>query len=81
MKILLLILFHIIFVGNSSLCPSHWFNRQPQTEVQPAPTPDTLTLMFIGDVMSHMPQVEAAQLPNGTYDYSPCYRFIAPYIA
>ena len=81
MKILLLILFHIIFVGNSSLCPSHWFSRQPQTEVLPAPTPDTLTLMFIGDVMSHMPQVEAAQLPNGTYDYSPCYRFIAPYIA
>jgi len=62
-------------------CPSHWFNRQPQADVQPAPTPDTLTLMFIGDVMSHMPQVEAARLPDGTYDYAPCYRFLAPYIA
>ena len=48
---------------------------------QPAPTPDTLTLMFIGDVMSHGPQVEAARMEDGTYDYAPCYRFLAPYIA
>jgi poly-gamma-glutamate synthesis protein (capsule biosynthesis protein) len=37
--------------------------------------------MFIGDVMSHMPQVDAARLEDGTYDYAPCYRFLAPYIA
>ena len=53
---------------------------------QPAPqpverVPDTLTLMFIGDVMSHTPQLDAARLADGTYDYTPCYRFLAPYIA
>ena len=62
--------------------PQSWFpnHRQP-VAVQPERTPDTLTLMFIGDVMSHMPQVDAARMEDGTYDYAPCYRFLAPYIA
>ena len=58
------------------------FSVKPQVEVvQPEPTPDTISLMFIGDVMSHSPQVDAARLENGNYDYMPCYRFLAPYIA
>lgn len=82
MKILLLILFHSIFVETSSLWQLPWLANRHQTEVvQEEKTPDTLTLMFIGDVMSHMPQVTAAQLEDGTYDYAPCYRFLAPYIA
>lgn len=63
-----------------------WFlpclSHSHQTEVVTDETStDTLTLMFIGDVMSHMPQVTAAQMDDGSYDYSPCYRFLAPYIA
>ena len=58
------------------------FSEKPPVEVVPAePVPDTLTLMFIGDVMSHSPQVDAARMEDGTYDYAPCYRFLAPYIA
>ena len=58
------------------------FSEKPQVEVmREEPVPDTLTLMFIGDVMSHSPQVDAARLVDGTYDYAPCYRFLAPYIA
>ena len=56
-------------------------DKRPMEVVQEEPVPDTLTLMFIGDVMSHMPQVDAARLADGTYDYAPCYRYLAPYIA
>jgi poly-gamma-glutamate synthesis protein (capsule biosynthesis protein) len=82
MKILLLILFHSIFMETSSLWQLPWLANRHQTEIiKEEKTPDTLTLMFIGDVMSHMPQVTAAQQDDGTYDYAPCYRFLAPYIA
>jgi len=81
MIILIFSLIYGLLTMTGGQCQSHWFSKQPQAEVQPAPTPDTLTLMFIGDVMSHMPQVDAARLEDGTYDYAPCYRFLAPYIA
>ena len=81
MKILIFSLLYGLLTMTGAQWPSHWFNREAQAQVQPKPTPDTLTLMFIGDVMSHSPQVDAARLPDGTYDYAPCYRFLAPYIA
>ncbi len=82
MKLLYLLLFHSIFLFSCILYPFNWFSKCQQTEVVQTPfTPDTLTLMFIGDVMSHTPQVDAARLEDGTYDYAPCYRFLAPYIA
>ncbi|MBP5562780.1 MAG: CapA family protein [Bacteroidales bacterium] len=82
MRILLFLLAQSLFWGTCGLWSSNWFgNKRPVEVVHEEPTPDTLTLMFIGDVMSHMPQVDAARLPDGTYDYAPCYRFLAPYIA
>ncbi len=36
---------------------------------------DTLRLLFVGDVMQHLPQVEAARTING-YDYSACFRYV-----
>ncbi len=38
-----------------------------------------LTLVFSGDVMQHLPQVEAARQEDGTYDYEPCFRYIRPF--
>jgi poly-gamma-glutamate synthesis protein (capsule biosynthesis protein) len=82
MRILLFLLAQYLLLGNCGLWSSNWFdNKRPVEVVHEEPTPDTLTLMFIGDVMSHTPQVDAARLPDGTYDYAPCYRFLAPYIA
>ncbi len=82
MKILILILFHSIFMEANGLWSWPWLANRHQNEViKEEGNTDTLTLMFIGDVMSHMPQVKAAQLDDGTYDYAPCYRFLAPYIA
>ena len=33
----------------------------------------TVNLTFVGDAMQHAPQITAAQQPDGTYDYSPCF--------
>lgn len=38
-----------------------------------------LTLVFSGDVMQHLPQVEAARLPDGSFDYASCFRYIRPF--
>ncbi len=82
MKILLFLLMCRLFVTDNGLWLTQVFSgRHPVDIPQAETTPDTLTLMFIGDVMSHTPQVDAARLPDGSHDYAPCYRFIAPYIA
>lgn len=39
-----------------------------------------LRLIFAGDIMGHAPQMDAALLADGTYDYSPCFRFVKDYI-
>lgn len=36
---------------------------------------DTVSLLFAGDVMQHLPQVRAAKNANG-YDYSPCFKWV-----
>ena len=41
----------------------------------------SLVLIFAGDVMHHLPQATAAyDYKSGKYDYTPCFRFIKPYI-
>ncbi len=40
----------------------------------------SLKLIFAGDLMGHGPQIKAAQQPDGTYDYSPCFRYVKDYI-
>jgi poly-gamma-glutamate synthesis protein (capsule biosynthesis protein) len=44
------------------------------------PTLDTshLRLMFAGDIMSQLPQIESAHLGNGEYDYTSCFQYIRP---
>ena len=37
----------------------------------------TVNLMFVGDAMQHAPQITAAQQADGTYDYSPCFQYVA----
>ena len=82
MKILLFLLIYGLLAPNDGTWFPQLFPGKRSVEVlQPEPTPDTISLMFIGDVMSHGPQVDAARLANGTYDYATCYRYLAPYIA
>lgn len=40
---------------------------------------DSLTILFAGDVMGHMPQVHAAFDSNTrTYNFTPCFQFVKP---
>ena len=41
---------------------------------------DSLKIIFAGDLMGHGGQIKAALIEEGKYDYTPCFRFIAPYL-
>lgn len=40
----------------------------------------SLKIVFAGDLMGHGPQHKAALRADGSYDYSPCFRFVKDYI-
>lgn len=40
--------------------------------------PDTLRLLFVGDIMGHAPQIKSAETGPGQYDYTPCFRYVKP---
>ncbi len=39
-----------------------------------------MRLVFAGDLMGHIPLHKAAQQPDGSYDYEPCFRYVREYI-
>ncbi len=43
--------------------------------------PDTLRLIFAGDIMGHAPQIKSAETAPGKYDYTPCFRYIKPVLS
>lgn len=40
----------------------------------------SIDIVFAGDAMQHQRQLDAARQPDGSYDYTPYYRAIRPYI-
>ena len=45
-------------------------------------SPQTLTLLFCGDIMQHLPQIHSAHEPSEKdYKYRKCFKYIAPYWA
>lgn len=34
---------------------------------------ERITLLFVGDLMQHQAQIDAARQPDGSYDYTPCF--------
>ncbi|MDR2041357.1 MAG: CapA family protein [Tannerella sp.] len=64
------------------LAISHFAGRQtPLSGVDSGyVSPCTLhaRLMLAGDLMQHMPQVKAARMSDGGYDYTESFRFVAP---
>lgn len=62
------------------IAPSCTTTTPTTTAVIEAPqhTSDTIRLVFGGDLMQHMPQVEAARTAEGSYDYSRSMQYIAP---
>jgi poly-gamma-glutamate capsule biosynthesis protein CapA/YwtB (metallophosphatase superfamily) len=50
--------------------------------LQSAFAQDKLKLLFVGDIMGHGPQIEAAAIEKDKlYDYSPCFEYLAPIIS
>ncbi|HEU4716661.1 MAG TPA: CapA family protein [Bacteroidia bacterium] len=50
----------------------------------PKPAPDsivTISMSFVGDLMCHVPQINNARHADGTFDFSPSFKEIAPYIS
>ncbi|EKU89154.1 CapA family protein [Bacteroides oleiciplenus] len=43
--------------------------------------PAKVTLLFVGDLMQHKAQLEAARTSQGTYDYSPCFSLVKEQIS
>ena len=41
---------------------------------------ERITLLFVGDLMQHQAQIDAARTPQGTYDYTPCFSLVGPQI-
>ena len=37
---------------------------------------ERITLLFVGDLMQHRAQIDAARTSNGKYDYSPCFSLV-----
>jgi len=46
----------------------------------PEPVTHTARLAFVGDVMKHIEQLNAARVEPGVYDFNYAFRYIAPYI-
>lgn len=42
---------------------------------------DEATIVFAGDAMQHQRQLDAAKVKGGDYDYSQCFKEVAPWIA
>ena len=42
---------------------------------------NNIRLMFAGDIMSQLLQIESADMGNGRYDYTPCFQYIRPIFA
>ncbi|MCH5215952.1 MAG: CapA family protein [Muribaculaceae bacterium] len=38
--------------------------------------PADATMLFVGDAMQHTPQINSAKQSDGSYDYTPCFRFL-----
>lgn len=65
-------LFLLIFCENKE--------KEVLTQIE-SPFEKNITFVFAGDIMSHIPQVRAAYLPESNkYDFAPCFEFVRAYI-
>ena len=53
---------------------------KPIIEKEIEPLSRECTLLFVGDLMQHGPQIKRAQQEDGTFDYTGCFTEVKPYI-
>ena len=87
---LLLIALAIVILAAVKLGLFSFFKPAPEEpedpgQVEPGPEPDpepdirTATLAAVGDMFPHLPQIKEAHLGGDDYDYTPCFKYLAPY--
>lgn len=65
--------FFLLFLSFS--CTGASQEAKTKTETDSIPPPQTLTLIFAGDLMQHEGQINAARTPSG-FDYSDCFKYV-----
>ena len=71
-------IFPLLLIGIIS-CTSSPQGSTGDVSLQDSLSTDTthrLTLLFAGDMMQHITQIEAAACADGSYDYTDCFRYI-----
>ena len=70
--------------GNLTITPSLSYisekNNDENSTDEPVPSTVTARLAFVGDIMCHREQLNAARIAPGVYDFNYAFRYIAPYI-
>lgn len=54
--------------------------KYPTEPDESAPPQERIKLCFVGDIMGHENQINAAKQKDSTYDYAPAFRFVKPII-
>lgn len=52
----------------------------PVPEDPEVPSIKTISILGVGDIMFHMPQIISARLDDGTYDFNPPFQYVKKYI-
>ncbi|MBR6601760.1 MAG: CapA family protein [Bacteroidaceae bacterium] len=73
-RLFFLLALPIYLYGQEAPAASDDGNR-PESVAQPA-SGQRLTLLFVGDLMQHQAQIDAARQPDGTYDYDHCFSLV-----
>ena len=84
--ILLFVVFSLLPLLSTAQQSIRDFNKST-LDAQPYPClyadtvrPKTATLLFVGDLMQHGPQIKQALQPDGSYRYDECFEQVKPYI-
>jgi hypothetical protein len=54
------------------------FLEKKATKTPPIDSPQTLRLIFGGDIMSQLSQIESGEIGNGQYDFTPVFKYVKP---
>lgn len=69
-----------LFSCSGDFRPSAFVETNCTADTIPEIKTTRLTLVFAGDLMQHMPQINSARVRGGGYDYTECFQYIRPQI-
>ena len=74
------LLLSLLLLLNVSLAQAQWSGSSPRICLGPIDTTQHLSMLFVGDLMQHKRQIDAARQQDGSYDYTGCFDFVRPEI-